>query len=74
VARDEPQVSVGGLLDRKFWKQFCSFDTVLGKILSIGKVCGRRRKVESVQLRCIQEDSVQKEESVQKEDNAQKKE
>jgi hypothetical protein len=35
VDRDEPQVSVGGLLDRQFW------DTIVGKILSIEEV--RRR-------------------------------
>jgi hypothetical protein len=31
VARDEPQVSVGGMLDMQSWKQFRSFDTVLGE-------------------------------------------
>jgi hypothetical protein len=37
VAQDEPQVSVGGLLDRKFW------NTVLRKILSTEEeeVCRR---------------------------------
>jgi hypothetical protein len=35
----QPQVSVGGLLDRQFW------DTILGKILSI----------EEVQKRCTEE-------------------
>jgi hypothetical protein len=35
VARDEPQVSVGGLLDRQFW------DTILVKILSIEEVHNR---------------------------------
>jgi hypothetical protein len=46
-----------GPVGQKLWKQFCSFDTVLGKILSIGKVHGRRRKYrEHAQLRHIQED------------------
>jgi hypothetical protein len=31
VAWDDPQVSIGGLLDRQFWKQFFSFYIVLGK-------------------------------------------
>jgi hypothetical protein len=32
------------MLDMNLWKQFCSFDTVLGKILSTGKVHEIRRK------------------------------
>jgi hypothetical protein len=35
VARDKPQVSVGGLLDNKFW------DIILVKILSIEEVCNK---------------------------------
>jgi hypothetical protein len=35
---------LGACWTGNFGNSFCSFDTVLGKILSIGKVHGRRRK------------------------------
>jgi hypothetical protein len=40
-----------------FWKQFCSFDTVLGKNPKYRKSEWKKKERQGVQLRHIQEDS-----------------